>query len=77
MSYNVIVAPRAEKDLKLLLENEPKAYSKALNLSASFMSILAQARVSQSPCREIVWGNGAVESARGIVWSMKSKIQML
>ena len=32
MSYNVIVAPRAEKDLKLLLENEPKAYSKAIKL---------------------------------------------
>lgn len=32
MSYNVIVAPRAEKDLKRLLENEPKAYAKALSL---------------------------------------------
>lgn len=32
MSYNVIVAPRAEKDLKRLLENEPKAYSKAIKL---------------------------------------------
>ena len=32
MSYNVIVAPRAEKDLKRLLENEPKTYAKALSL---------------------------------------------
>ena len=32
MIYNVIVAPRAEKDLKRLLENEPKAYSKAIKL---------------------------------------------
>ena len=32
MSYNVIVAPRAEQDLKRLLENEPKAYAKALSL---------------------------------------------
>ena len=32
MSYNVIVAPRAEQDLKRLLENEPKAYAKALCL---------------------------------------------
>ena len=32
MIYNVIVAPRAEMDLKRLLENEPKAYAKALSL---------------------------------------------
>ena len=32
MSYNVIVAPRAEQDLKCLLDNEPKAYAKALSL---------------------------------------------
>ena len=32
MIYNVIFAPRAEMDLKRLLENEPKAYAKALSL---------------------------------------------
>lgn len=32
MSYNVIVSPKAQEDLKRLLDHEPKAYAKALSL---------------------------------------------
>ena len=32
MKYNVIIAPKAEEDLKRLLTNEPKAYQKAITL---------------------------------------------
>lgn len=32
MKYNVIIAPKAEEDLRRLLTNEPKAYQKAITL---------------------------------------------
>ena len=32
MRYKVILAPKASKDLSILMKNEPKAYLKALSL---------------------------------------------
>lgn len=61
MSYNVIVAPRAEKDLKRLLENEPKAYAKALSLIGELYEHPRTGTRKQSRCQVIVRGNGAAE----------------
>jgi hypothetical protein len=74
MKYNVIIAPKAEEDLKRLLTNEPKAFRKPSPSLVNFMSIHEREQVNPSHLLVTVRANGAVESARGTDWSTKFKI---
>ena len=74
MKYNVIIAPKAEEDLKRLLTNEPKAYQKAITLIGELYDIHEREQVNPSHLLVTVRANGAVESARGTDWSTKFKI---